>query len=193
MSTPSAPSDPPNDAPQDTRAGRALGTAVSVARHLMRATGWLMLTAALAGSTLWLVVWWPLSLRSGTLVGAGLTLLLLLAPAAVLGLFYTGLRDLAALPDRLSAGVSETMNASVESYRAATDASDSWWGWGRRLLGRIWTLRSLLADHRALLMRYGMMLRLVTPGFLLLVVLAVGAAVLLIPAAGGALLLAWIL
>jgi len=193
MSTPSAPSDPPNDAPQDTRTGRIFGTAASLARHLMRATGWLMLTAALAGSTLWLVVWWPLSLRSGTLVGAGLTLLLLLAPAAVLGLFYTGLRDLAALPDRLSTGVSETMDASVESYRAATDASDSWWGWGRRLLRRIWALRSLLADHRALLVRYGMMLRLVTPGFLLLVVLAVGATVILVPAAGGALLLAWIL
>ena len=193
MSAPGTPLDPPDDAPQEKRTGRALGTAAALARPLMRATWGLMLTAALAGSTLWLVVWWPLSLRSGTLVGAGLTLLLFLAPAAVLGFFYAGLRDLAALPERLSTGVSETVDASVASYRAATDASDSWWGWGRRLLGRIWSLRSLLADHRALLVRYGMMLRLVTPGFLLLVVLAVGAAVLLVPAAGVALLLAWIL
>ena len=193
MSTPGAPSDPPDDAPQDTRAGRALGTAASLARHLMRATWGLMLTAALAGSTLWLVVWWPLSLRSGTLVGAGLTLLLFLAPAAVLGFFYAGLRDLAALPERLSTGVSETVDASVASYRAATDASDSWWEWGRRLVGRLWTLRSLLTEHRALLVRYGMMLRVATPGFLLLVVGAALTTVVLAPGAVLAVFAAWIL
>ena len=102
-------------------------------------------------------------------------------------------RDLAALPERLSTGVSETVDASVASYRAATDASDSWWGWGRRLVGRLWTLRSLLTEHRALLVRYGMMLRVATPGFLLLVVGAALTTVVLAPGAVLAVFAAWIL
>jgi hypothetical protein len=126
-------------------------------------------------------------------VGPVLTLALLLAPAAVLGLLYAGLRDLAALPDRFSTGVSQTMDASVASYRAATDASDSWWGWGRRIFSRLWALRSLLADHRALLVRYGMMLRVVTPGFLLLVVGAALATGVLVPGAALALVVAALL
>ena len=172
---------------------RIVGTAATLARHLMRAVGGLTLTAVLAGGVLWIVLWMPESLRPGALVGAGLGLIVLLAPAAVLGLFYAGLRDLAALPDRLSAGVSQPMDASAESYRAATDPSDSWSGWGRRLLRRIWALRSLFGEHRALLVRYGMMLRLLTPGFLLLVVGAALATVVLASGAVLAVLSAWVL
>ena len=183
MSPPHATTNSPDAGRKDTRVDRILDTAVSLAQQLTRAVGILTGTAALAGGTLWLVVWWPLPLRSGTLAGAGLTLIFLLAPAAVLGLFYAGLRDLAALPDRVSAGVSDTMDASIESYNAATDGSDSWWGWGRRLFQRLWALRSLLGEHRAVLLRYGALWRLVTPGFLLLVVGAAGITVFLVPGA----------
>jgi hypothetical protein len=85
------------------------------------------------------------------------------------------------------------MDASVASYRAATDASDSWWGWGRRISSRLWALRSLLADHRTLLVQYGMMLRVVTPGFLLLVVGAALATGVLVPGAALALVVAALL
>jgi hypothetical protein len=152
----------------------------------------LTMAAALAGGMLWTVLWWPMPFRTVPLVGAALTLVALLAPAAVLGLFYAGLRDLAALPDRLSSHASETMEATAESYRAATDASTSWWDRARRLFWRLWALRSLLVYHRALLVRYGAMLRLATPGFLLLVGVA-GAAGLLVPRTVLALLLAWAL
>lgn len=187
-SAPNRPDDPP-----EAGVDRIIGTAATLARHLTSAVRWLALSAALAGGVLWMLLWWPMPLRGGALVGAGLTLGLLLAPAAVLGLFYAGLRDLAALPDRLSTHTAQTVEASTRTYHAATDSSDAWWGWLRRLLKRIWSLRSLLSDHRALLVRYGAMLRLVTPGFLLLVVLAAGAAVLLVPAALLALLFAWTL
>lgn len=189
---PSSAPNHPDDSPE-VGVDRIIGTAATLARHLMRAVRGLALSATLAGGGLWMLLWWPVPLRGGALVGAGLTLGLLLAPAAVLGLFYAGLRDLAALPDRLSTHATQTVEASTETYQAATDSSDAWWGWLRRLLKRVWSLRSLLSDHRALLVRYGAMLRLVTPGFLLLVVLAAGAAVLLLPASMLALLLAWTL
>jgi hypothetical protein len=169
------------------------GTAAALAEPLVRAAGGGAVVAALAGGTLWTVLWLPMSFRLGSFVGAGLTLIVLLIPAAVLGLFYAGLRDLAALPDRLSTHVSQTVDASVASYRVVTDPSGSWWGWGRRLLGRIWSLRSLLTEHRALLVRYGAMLRLVTPGFLLLVVGAVLATAVLVPGALLAVFVVWVL
>lgn len=192
MMEPASTHDLPDESPE-TGVDRVVGTGATLARHLIRGVGGLALVAALAGGALWVMLWTPVALRPGSLIGAGLGLVVLLAPAAVLGLFYAGLRDLAALPDRLSTRVSTTMDASVESYRATTDPSDSWWGWGRRLLGRIWALRSLFTEHRALLVRYGMMLRLLTPGFLLLVVGAALATVVLVAGAILALLVAWVL
>lgn len=192
MSAPSVAPDSP-DGPQETNSNRILGTAATLARHLTRAVGALALSSALAGTVLWGLLWWPVSLRVGSLVGATLTLIFLLSPAAVLGLFYAGLRDLAALPDRLSTHASRTAEASTATYHVATDSADTWWDRLRRFIRELWSLRSLLADHRALLMRYGATLRLVTPGFLLLVVGAAGAAVLLVLGAVLALLVIWIL
>lgn len=192
MTEPASTPDPP-DEPTETGVDRVVGAVATLARHLIRGVGGLALIAAGAGGMLWTVFWAPTSLRPESLVASGLGLIVLLAPAAVLGLFYAGLRDLAALPDRLSAGVSETVDASVESYRAATDAADSWWGWARHLLGRIWALRTLLGEHRALLVRYGALLRLLTPGFLLLVVGAALATLVLVPGAMLAVLVAWVL
>lgn len=177
----------------DTTVDRIVGAVGTLAQHLLRSVKLLTGTAALAGATLWWALWGLSPFQTGAVAGPVLTLALLLAPAVVLGLFYTGLRDLAALPDRLSTGVSQTLDASVASYRAATDAPDSWWGWGRRIFSRLWALRSLLADHRALLVRYGMMLRVVTPGFLLLVVGATLATGVLVPGAALALVVAALL
>lgn len=187
MTEPFSPNSP-SEEPSETRTGRVVRTAATLARHLTRAVGVLALTSTLAGAVLWGLLWWPVPLRAGSLVGAALTLIVLLAPAAVLGLFYAGLQDLVALPDRLSTRASQTVETSTAAYHAATDSSNSWWGRLRGLVGRLWSLRSFLTEHRALLVRYGAMLRLVTPGFLLLVVAAAGAALLLVPGAVLALL-----
>jgi hypothetical protein len=163
---------------------RAARSAASLARRLT--TGVVVLTGASAGAALllWGVLWWPLSTAPLALLGAGTTLLLLLAPAAVLGLFYQGLSDLQALPDRLSDRTARTAEQSAAAVRAATtDAPDGLLArlWG--VVKQIWALRTVLTENRALLLRYGALLRFVTPGFLLLVALAAGISLLLVPGA----------
>ena len=117
----------------------------------------------------------------------GTTLLVLLAPAAVLGLFVQGLHDLLTLPDRLSERTAETVDQSAKAMRTATtDAPDGILGRLWTLVRQIWALRTVLSENRALLLRYGALLRFVTPGFLLLVVLAAGLSPLLVPVAAGA-------
>jgi hypothetical protein len=56
--------------------------------------------------------------------------------------------------------------------------------WG--LLRRVWALRTVLLENRALLVRYGALLRFVTPGFVLLVAGATAVSFLLVPVAAGA-------
>lgn len=155
-----------------------------------------MLTGASAGAglLLWGLLWWPLDVRPLVLVGAGGTLLFLLGPSALLALFYQGLRDLQALPQRLSERARRTTEQSAEAVRAATtDGSDSWFGWLWGLVKQIWALRTVLTENRALFLRYGALLRFVTPGFLLLVVIAAGVSLLLIPvaAAAGLVVILW--
>jgi hypothetical protein len=53
--------------------------------------------------------------------------------------------------------------------------------WG--VLKQIWALRSVLQENRALLVRYGALIRFVNPGFLLLVVLSAALTLLLVPVA----------
>jgi hypothetical protein len=190
-SPPSTPSSPDT---ADSRLVRTVRTAAALARRLTTAVAVLMGTAAGAGLLLWALLWWPPSLRPLPLVGAGATLLVLLAPAAVLGLFYQGLHDLLALPDRLSARTARTAEQSAEAVRAATtDASAGLIGHLWDLIKQIWALRTVLAENRALLLHYGALLRFVTPGFLLLVALAAGLSLLLVPVAAiaGLVVLLW--
>lgn len=166
----------------------------ALARRLMTGVAVLAGTSAGAGLLLWGVLWWPLSSRSVVLMGAGATLVVLLAPAAVLGLFYQGLHDLRALPDRVSERTARTAEQSVETARAAT--TDAPAGLFRRLwyiVKEIWSLRTVLTENRAMLVRYSALLRFVTPGFLLLVAVAAGVSVVLVPvaAAAGLIVLLW--
>jgi hypothetical protein len=137
-----------------------------------------------AGLLLWGLLWWPFPANFLGVVGAGATLVLLVGPAAVLALFYQGLRDLQALPERLAERAARTAEQSTEAVRSATaEAPRGWVGrlWG--LVRQIWALRAVLSENRALLLRYGALLRFVTPGFLLLVVGAVGMSLVLVPGA----------
>lgn len=172
----------PSDATPDNRLVRAVRTAVALARRLQTAVVVLAGTAAGVGLLLWGLLWWPPALRPLPLLGAGATLGLLLAPAVVLGLFVQGLYDLLTLPDRLSTRTTETVAQSAEAVRATTtDASKSVFGRLWAFVRQIWALRTVLSENRALLVRYGAILRFLTPGFLLLVVLAAGFSLLLVP------------
>lgn len=183
------------DAPSSNgRFVRTARTAADLARRLTTAVGVLASTSASAGLLLWGVLWWPLSARPIALIAAAATLALLLLPAALLALFYQGLRDLQALPERLSERTSRTAEQSAAAARAATiDAPSGLLGRLWHVIKQIWTLRSVLSENRALLLRYGALLRFVTPGFLLLVLLAASMSLLLVPVAvlAGFLLLLW--
>lgn len=178
---------------EEGRVARLARTAALLARRLKTAVGAFTLASALSGGLLWMLFWWPLSFRTSSLFLALLTLVVLLGPAGVLGLFYLGLYDLIALPERVSEHASRTAQASTEAYRAATAETEGRYGWLKRLLLRIWSLRSLLLEHRALLLRYGAMLRMLTPAFLVLVLLAGTVSLLLVPLAALAVLVAVLL
>jgi hypothetical protein len=168
----------------DGRLVRAARTLATLARRLSWGVAVLAGASAGAGATLWGLLWWPLSPTLGSLLGAGVTLVLLLGPAAVLGLFYVGLRDLLALPARLSERGGRTVEQSADVLRSvATDQRAGLLGrlWG--VLRQIWALRSVLQENRALLVRYGALVRFVNPGFLLLVVLSAALTLLLVPVA----------
>ncbi len=174
----------PSDTAPDGRLARTARIGATLARRLRTGVAVLAGAAGGAGLVLWALLWWPPALHALPLVGAGVTLLLLLAPAVVLGLLVQGLHDLIALPDRLSERTAETVDQSAEAVRATTtDAPDSLLGRLWALVRQIWALRTVLSENRALLLRYGAILRFLTPGFLLLAVLAAGLSLLLVPGA----------
>lgn len=183
----------PDQAPNG-RLVRTARTAATLARRLRGGVAVVATLSAGAGLFLWALLWWPPSTRLGPLFWAAVTLALLLGPTAVLGLFYQGLSDLLALPDRLSERTTRTVEQSTEAARSVAGSNASGvlgrlWG----LVKQIWALRSVLLENRALLLRYGALLRFVTPGFLLLVVLAAVVSLLLVPLAVivGVIVLLW--
>jgi len=167
----------------DGRIARAARTLSTLARRISKGVAVLAIGSAGAGLLLWALLWWPLPLRLFSVLAAAATFALLLAPAAVLGLFYQGLRDLWALPSRLSEHTSRTISQSGETVASVAGASASGLGRLWHIVTQIWALRRVLLDHRALLVRYGALIRFLTPGFLLLVVFATGLSLLLIPVA----------
>lgn len=192
--TPAPSSTDPPDATADSRLSRTARTMAALARRLTTGVAVLAGGSSVTGLLLWGLLWWPPSGNLVSLLGAGATLVLLTGPAAVLALFYQGLRDLQALPERLAERAARTAEQSAEAVRATTtEAPNSWIGrlWG--LVRQIWALRTVLTENRALLVRYGALVRFVTPGFLLLVVLAAGLSLLLVPVAvvTGLVVLVW--
>ena len=182
----------PDSSPSDGHLARAAQAAATLAAGLTTGAGVLAGLSAGAGLLLWGMLWdWG---TSGPLLLVVATLGLLLTPAAVLGLFYLGLRDLLALPDRLSDRTARTVEQSADAVRSVTTETPSslpgrLWG----IVKKIWALRSVLSENRALLVRYGALIRFVNPGFLLLVVGATMATGLLMPGALLALFVARIL
>lgn len=183
MPDPTASASASSDTP-DGRLVRAARTTATLARRISWGVAALLAVSVLAGGTLWALFWWPVPSHVGALLGAAATGVLCLGPAVVLGLFYVGLRDLLALPARLAERSSRTVEQSADALQSVTtDPRAGLLGrlWG--VLKQIWALRSVLQENRALLVRYGALVRFVNPGFLLLVVLSAGATLLLVPLA----------
>lgn len=182
-----------NQTEADGRLTRAVRTAASLARRLATGVAVLGGLSAGAGGVLWALLWWPPALRPLSLIGAVLTLVMLLSPAGVLGLFWIGLHDLLALPDRLAERTERTMEQSAAAAQSVmTNEALSLPGRTWQVLKQIWALRSVLLENRALLVRYGALVRFVHPAFLLLVVAAAGATLVLLPLAVGGGLLAYL-
>lgn len=173
---------------------RTVQAAATLARRLAGGVAVLAVLSAAAAGVLWGVLWWPPALRPFSIMSAALTLALLLGPAVVLGLFWIGLHDLLALPDRVAERTRRTVEQSAAAAQSVTvDDASGVIGRTWHVLKQIWALRSVLLENRMLLVRYGTLLRFLHPAFLLLVVAAVVASLILIPIAGSALLLAWVL
>ena len=126
---------------------------------------------------------------SGSLSGAITGLVAFLFPAAILGLFYLGLRDLLALPGRLSSRTDEATGRLAEATSLVAEEQD------RSVAGRlwqigkqVWALRSAVSQYRGAILRSTLALRLLTPGFLLLALGAIAATGLLVLGAGIAIL-----
>lgn len=174
----------------ESRSARVAQLGASLAQGLSTGIRRLTYVAVSAAVVLWAALFVPTSLHPTDLLLGGMTLVGLLSPATILGLSYVGLRDLLALPNRLAIRTSASLDQSVETARALSDdAPSGLWDRLKHVLRQIWALRHVLLENRALLTRYGTLLRFLTPGFLLLTILAVVATLMLAVGAALALLL----
>lgn len=112
---------------------QAARAAASLAARLATGAGILAGASAGAGLLLWGLLWWPVSSRLVSLAGAAVTFVLVLGPSAILALFYLGLRDLQALPDRLADRTSRTIEQSAEAAAAVASGPSA-----SGLFGRLW-------------------------------------------------------
>ena len=169
---------------QGARVQARLRPVVTLAETLVDKVRTLALVAALAGAWLWGLLFYPFASfgRLGVLVLAGGVLLVLLAPAGVLGLFWAGLRELIGLPDRLvaMAGTGEERAGDlVETVRE--EAREPFrlrrlWRFFRTVLD----LRGLALDSKGALLQVAVVARLANPLFVGGLFVAFGLSVLLI-------------
>lgn len=188
---------------EGTAAVQVVEKASRLAQSVQRAATIYTAVVGVAGAACWSLLWdGAISLLlpgSAFSVWAVAGLVLLLAPAGVLGLFVAGLHELVALPDRVRAQMQRGAAASQSAYTAtresirpaeddaAPDIRSSRRGvW--RIAGRLvrvgWRLWTFVQESRGLLLHYGALLRLLTPGFLLLVAAAALVGSLLVLLAG---------
>ena len=155
------------------------------ARLLVGIVRWMTIGSAGVAVWLWAVVFMPATLEAWRVVLAGGALIVLLGPAAILGVFYWGLYDMMKLPERLADQVSQSLQGKTRNGGKGSTGRVTVGILGRlqALLRQIWQLRTLLVEGRALLIRYGAMVRLVTPFFVLLVIGAIVVSLLMVPVA----------
>jgi hypothetical protein len=164
----------PNSSLSDADSSTKVATLARIASWLVRGVGTFTVVSLLAGATTWWVLFggWPAH-GLAQLLAVGLAGLLLL-PAGVLALFYQGLRDLIALPERLRNQVDVDKDAAAQAARTIRPGPEN----GNRLwrfVRGVWTLRTAVMDSKGLLLRYGAMIRFITPWSFLAVLAATGA------------------
>lgn len=143
---------------------------VAVAVSLVDKVRTLALASALAGAWLWGVIFYPFGAfgRIGIVVLAVGVLAVLWAPAGVLGLFWAGLRELIALPDKLveMAGTGEDraddLVETVREERREPFRLRRLWRFFRTVLD----LRGLVLDSKGLLLQVTVVARLANPIFI---------------------------
>ena len=155
-------------------ASTKIATLARLAGWLVRGVGAFAVASLLAGLGTWWTLFggWP-AYGLAQLLAVGLGGLLLL-PAAVLALFYQGLRDLMALPERLRGQLDLDKDAASQAARAVRPSPKK----GNRLwrfVKGLWALRTAVMESKGLLLRYGAMIRFINPWSLLAVLAATGA------------------
>ena len=160
---------------------------VTVVSTLAAATRRIAAVSGGAGLVVWSVLFDGGT--SGSHSGAITGLVAFLFPAAILSLFYLGLRDLLALPGRLSSRTDEAMGRLAEATGSVAEEQDRYvagrlWQFGKQ----VWALRSAVSQYRGAILRSTLALRVLTPGFLLLALGAIAATGLLVLGAGIAIL-----
>lgn len=162
----------------DADASTKIATLARLASWLVRGVGAFAVASLLTGLGTWWALFgaWPAH-GLAQVLALGLAGLLLL-PAGVLALFYQGLRDLMKLPDRLRSQLDVDKDAATQAARAVRPGPEQ----GsrlRRFVKGLWALRTAVMDSKGLLLRYGAMIRFITPWSLLAVLAATGATFLL--------------
>ncbi|MFO8233717.1 MAG: hypothetical protein R6U20_13790 [Longimonas sp.] len=155
-------------------ASTKVATLARLASWLVRGVGAFTIASLLAGLGTWWALFggWPAH-GLAQLLAIGLAGLLLL-PAGVLALFYQGLRDLMALPERLRDQLDVDKDAASKAARAVRPGPKQ----GsrlRRFVKGLWAMRTAVMDSKGLLLRYGAMIRFITPWSLLAVLAATAA------------------
>ncbi len=154
---------PPPEGPLRTR----LSPALRIARALIGKAGVLAGVTAVSGIWLWSLIFYPFSSLNGLgpAAGAALVLVLLLAPAGVIALFWFGLRTLIQLPERLIERADESQATAGVLARSAVDPSTySSTGLVPFVRG-ITRLRTSLLESKALILQIGAVARLINPLF----------------------------
>ena len=147
-----------------------------LAMRLTQSVGWFTVASAVLGVGSWWVLFggWPTYAVLQFLAFVfGIALLL---PAAILALFYQGLRDLVALPKRIRDQLDADKEAAKQASSAVLPDGKKQRKRGRlwRFVKGLWALRKAITDSKGLLIRYGAMIRFVNPWSIVVVLIATG-------------------
>lgn len=165
MNSPSAPRGPVRS---------RLEPALRIAHVLIGKTGVLAVVTGLAGLWLWSLVFYPFAglTTAGAVVLAAFALVLLLTPAAIIGLFWLGLRTLIRLPEQVIERTDESTVTAGAVARAAVDPSTYTSAGLVPFVRSISRLRHALLESKALVLQIGAVARLINPLFVFLLLAA---------------------
>ncbi len=144
------------------------------------------LYAALSAVWLWLVLFGLTGVLEYTLVAFTSVLIggAMLLPSAVLYLLTLGLNEVMRLPERVATMAVSGQQQVKETVQLAAGETEvqRWWRVGK-VVRKLWKMRGLILDYKAVLVRYAAAIRLFTLPGLVVLLLALGLSLLQILAA----------